>query len=358
MSSLQPVHHVFDSAEAMLDGANLSSLLGFNVESLTLTPFTGWGLSGGKLSYVDTGRQRLVLKRMSMAYDWPMFYTNDLLCRSITLWEYGLLSRLPPQVEHGMVAASRDGDGWALLLEDLSGRFFRDNRSIPGLIEISLDGLAHLHSTFWEEPSLQHPSLGLSTPSTLLELMKASTADAYPEWSEHILHRIVRIGWEILPDLVGREAGGILETLYHDTQPLLDAISAYPVTLLHGDAFTRNMALSADGRLALLDWQLANPGLMTIELAYCLDGWRGNVDPGSEALRAYYRANLERALGTTFDDDVWHRMVMLGVCVQCLRMGAVTAYWWKEGESDYRPAWERCVTNYCGALLWFAETYL
>src|SRR5262245_30053942 len=119
MSNLEPKYTLFDSVEQMLAPETLSQLLHKTVTHVEIQPMNGHsGLAGGQLSYVNTDAGQLVLKRMSITSDWVMFASNDHQCRSIKLWQYGLLDQLRPHLEHKIIACSRDGQDWAMLMDD------------------------------------------------------------------------------------------------------------------------------------------------------------------------------------------------------------------------------------------------
>ena len=74
---------------------------------------------------------------------------TDHHCRSVGLWQYGILDQLQPTVDHAILSCARDGDGWAILMRDLSpnllGQVARETE-----IKFFLDTLATIHATFWE----------------------------------------------------------------------------------------------------------------------------------------------------------------------------------------------------------------
>src|SRR5512138_2955716 len=163
MSNLEPKDSVFDSVEQMLAPNALSESLSKPVAYVDVHPMNGHsGLAGGRLSYVNTNIRRMVLKQMTMKSDWVMFTSNDHVCRSVMLWQYGLLDQLHPHVEHKILACSKDGEGWAILMEDLTGNVYAWDKPIPpGLVSTFLDTLARIHATFWNDPCLNDERLGL-----------------------------------------------------------------------------------------------------------------------------------------------------------------------------------------------------
>jgi hypothetical protein len=93
----------------MLLPDTLSSLLSKPVSVVECRPISNHnGMAGGRLSYVDTDNGRYLLKSMSIYTDWLMHGSEDRRGRSVTLWQYGLLDRLRPHVEHHTIACAHD----------------------------------------------------------------------------------------------------------------------------------------------------------------------------------------------------------------------------------------------------------
>ena len=125
-------------------------------------------LSGGTLEWIDGDgpeRRRYVLKRFSHRTDWVMRATGDLQGRAVQAWRSGLLDRLPDAIVHGYLGCAQDGDGWAILLEDLSGSLIPSG-DVPVTVEqqsILLEGFASLHDRFWAQPEAAPPEQGFCT---------------------------------------------------------------------------------------------------------------------------------------------------------------------------------------------------
>ncbi len=117
-------HMLFASIDEMLAPETLSEWEGRPVNSVRCLPFNMEdSYSGSRFSRVvtndGTGSQYFV-KHISLAWDWVMRNSDDYRCRSVRLWQYGLLDRLLPEIEHGIVACAYEGDGWAVLMRDIS----------------------------------------------------------------------------------------------------------------------------------------------------------------------------------------------------------------------------------------------
>ncbi len=332
---LKTKYTVFDNIEAMLAPETLSYLLSKTITRVEVQPMNGHGgLAGGHLSYVNTDAGRLVLKRMSMETDWIMFSSDDRLCRSVTLWQYGLLDRLLPHAEHKIMTCARDGNGWAILMHDLTGSTFTWADPIaPEIVPTFLDLLAHLHATFWDESDLAHPALGLCSPATLLDQSALPMANSHLDFRTSPIPEWVREGWKILPELLEPNLFQPMHDLIENPQPLFEALQRYPRTLLHGDYRIENFAYHAE-RPILLDWQEASFTLMTTDLAWLVkNGYVHDVMSREQAIN-YYRTRLERYLGQTFDDADWQAMLDLGCCLDTLRTVGFHAFFYQNAQDS------------------------
>ena len=109
---LEAKHQVFSSVEEMLMPEALSHLLAKQVKHVEVQPMNGHrGLAGGQLSYVNTNDGRLVLKQLSIESDWIMYASADQWCRSVTLWQYGILDQLLPHAEHKIITCRGTAKG-------------------------------------------------------------------------------------------------------------------------------------------------------------------------------------------------------------------------------------------------------
>jgi hypothetical protein len=341
----EPQHTVFDSVEEMLAPETLSELLFKPVTRVDCQPMNEHsGLAGGQLSYVEIDVGRLVLKRMSIASDWIMFASADEQCRSVTLWQYGLLDQLCPQLEHEIIACSRNKDDWAILMHDLTGYVFTWDRPMaPELVPDFLDALARLHATFWSDPRLNDPLIGLCDSAQLLDQTSLPMAQKHTNLSMGVIPEWVRGGWAVMEALLDPDTFTHLKSLIENPQPLFEALSRYPYTLLHGDFRAANLA-HPDQPVAF-DWQEATRSLMTIDLAWFIKEDCIQDAMGQAQAIGLYRNCLEMYLNRRFDDPEWQAMVDLGYLVDALRSTCFSAYWYKHTDDpNDRPRLEMEVT--------------
>ena len=339
MSTLKPKYTLFDGIQQMLAPETLSDLIAHPVRRVEIQPMNGHsGLAGGQLSYVDTDAGRFVLKRMSVASDWIMFASNDFRCRSVTLWQYGLLDRLLPHLEHKILAGARDCEGWAILMDDLTGHVYSwDSPMPPGLAPVFLDQLARIHAAFWNNPQLKDPRLGLCSLEQLLNQTSLPMTQKYQHLTMGVIPEWVRDGWKVMEELLDRDVFLAMQNLSEAPQPLFDALSGYPFTLLHGDYRSENLA--HPNHPVALDWQESTCSLMTIDLAwFAKNGYVRDTFGEAQAIR-YYRERLESNLKGAFDDLEWQAMVDLGYLVDALRSTCFAAYWYEHADREESRQW-------------------
>lgn len=343
---LQLQYTLKSSVEDMLSPEVLSKLLKKNVTRVHCQPLNGHsGLAGGQLSYVNTNVGRYVLKRMSIASDWIMFASADEHCRAVRLWQYGLLDQLRPQLEHKIIACARAGADWAILMHDLTGHTYSwDKPMPPALVPVFLDRLARLHASFWNDPRLHDPRLGLCDTAQWLDQLFLDKAQQHVGQSLGVLPAWITEGWEVMPQLLEADVFAHMRQLVKQPQPLLAALTKYPFTLLHGDYRAENMAYLKPDQPVIFDWQNATRSLMTIDLAWFVYNGYVRDTLGQQPAISYYRERLEAYLTARFDDTAWQAMVELGFLVNALSVTCIAAYWYKHDASPEGRSWnERAV---------------
>lgn len=330
MPNLEPKYTLFDSVEQMLAPERLGKLLSQPITHVEIQPLNGHsGLAGGRLSYVNTDTGRLVLKQMSIHSDWVMFASNDQVCRSVTLWQYGLLDQLQPHMQHKIIACSRDGQGWAILTHDLTGYCYAwDKPMAPELVTAFLDVLAGIHATFWNDPCLHDEFLGLCDTVNIIDQTSPIKAKKHQGQNMGVLPGWIRGGWEVMEELLEPDVFRQMLRLIESPQPLVEALSRYPHTLLHGDYRAENLAYH--GTPVIIDWQEATHSLMTIDLAWFVKNGYVRETIGQVQAVSYYRNRLETYLDQQFEDIEWQAMLALGYLVDALRATCFSAYWYKQ----------------------------
>jgi hypothetical protein len=338
----QPMpHELFSSLDEMLAPTTLSELEGRPIHYVRCLPFKSEdSLSGNRFLKVitdDSTSSHYIVKRMSIAWDWLMRATGDEHCRSVRLWQAGLLDRLPPTIDHAIVACAKDGEGWAILMHDVGAGLVPYARFSQELNEQFLTAQAQLHVAFWQAPDLEEPTLGLSTFRQIYTMLSPQTGYREADVPE-IIPRQIPEGWELFKTLVSEDVAEIVMGLLEEPQPLCDALDRYPRTLVHGDWRNPNLARlpGAPERTVLLDWQFATAGAPAIDLTRYLAVNSPLLPAGKDEAIEFYRRQLAHGLGDGYDESWWQPQLELGLLGSFLQSGwsfalDATAQW---GELD------------------------
>ncbi|MCC7368424.1 MAG: phosphotransferase [Chloroflexi bacterium] len=336
---MTPAHTLHASLDDLLSIQALRQIEGRDVRAVHRRPFVSpyGGVSGNRFLAVesvgvDGARHAYVVKRTATAWDIIMRATGDTACRERLIWQSGLLDNLPPAVGHTVAAAATDGDGWALLLRDITEQMHPCQRwPSPGWERLAdaeltafLDGLAALHATFWLDERLRRPELGLCALPWLYGSFSPATV-ARESGSPHGLVVILRQGWGQLEAEATPELTRLVRTLQADPRPLCAALEQYPWTLAHGDPNCKNFGLEmgAQPRLLLLDWQLVNRAPPAIDLVFFLSLFSDVLPVSYETVIERYRGLLAARLGDRFAEAWWQPQLDLAFLGHFLRFGAL-----------------------------------
>ena len=234
-------------------------------------PLDHSGNSGAALERVVLGDgTRLIAKRVGPGADWLGRVTND-RGRTALLWEAGAFERMPAELDHGIESVVEDGEGWWVVMRDLSATFLDEDRRISRAESRRvLDAAAAMHATF--------SGVVPDGPATLTDRIgMASLAVAEAERSgPDLLPKQLDAAWDAFAESVPQDVAGQVMKAVRDPSLLPGRLeSTGPLTLLHGDLRDENLGLT-DDRIVLLDWDLATAGTPTVEFAWylCHDAWR------------------------------------------------------------------------------------
>jgi len=296
------------------------------------------GKSGARLERVVIGGQRYVLKHLDLAADWTVRAAGDLRGAPLTLWERGILARLPGCFNQPIVgvvpepgAGPGPSGGCALLMHDVSPWLVPATDAVLPLDQHLrfLRHMAALHAAFWdcgpecEVVPAMHRYLELSP------WMAAAEAEL---GSDHLVPRLAGQGWRLLAE-VAPAAAAVVTPLAYDPGPLVDALAATPQTFVHSNWKLDNLGTDGQGRTVLLDWEQPGRGAALSDLAWYLAINCRRLPQAKEAAIAAYRAALERhGIGT---GPWWDRQLAL-----CL-LGALVQFGWEKalGGYDDELAW-------------------
>jgi hypothetical protein len=192
--------------------------------------------------------------------------------RAITaeLWRAGVLQRLPASIETGIVDVEPDGEGWRILMRDLSDALLAPEGPISRERHREvMAAAAAMHAAFrgerFEGAITLERHLGISSPA-LAEVERAGS-DVIPKQLE--------TAWEAFAQAADDDVAQAVLAGLADPGPLAAALRAGGTTLVHGDLRDDNLGF-LDGRVVLLDWDIAGEGTPALEVAWylCHDAWR------------------------------------------------------------------------------------
>jgi hypothetical protein len=234
-------------------------------------PLDHAGNSGAALERVVLGDgTRLVAKRVGPGADWLGRVTND-RGRTALMWQAGAFERMPRELDHGIEAVVEDGDGWWVVMRDLSDTFLGEDRRISRAESRRvLDVAAAMHAEFaGDVPD------GPASLTDRVGMASFPVADAERS-APDLLPKQIEAAWDALAESVPEDVAAELMPAVRDPSLLpANLESTGPLTLLHGDLRDDNLGLTED-RVVLLDWDLAAAGTPTVEFAWylCHNAWR------------------------------------------------------------------------------------
>jgi hypothetical protein len=240
-------------------------------------PLTHAGQSGTSLErLVLVDGRRLVVKRLSGG-DWIARVTHD-GGREAALWTDGVLARMPPEIDHAVLAAGREGRGTWLLMRDVSEDLLPPDRRLTR--EESrrlLVTFAAMHRRFADERidgacSLEDRIM-IAAPATV-----AGEVDGVD-----YLPKMLAVGWELFAEAVPEDVATAVFGAVEDPKPLARELARCAPTLIHNDLRGANLGLLSE-RTIVLDWGMAGTGPCELDFAWYLfvNGWR--IDATREQL--------------------------------------------------------------------------
>jgi hypothetical protein len=230
----------------------------------------GGGNSGAELERVTLpDGSPGIAKRVVPRGDWLGRVAGG---RAITaeLWQAGVLQRLPESIETGIVAVEPEGDGWRILMRDLSAALLPADGPISRERHREvMAAAAAMHAAFRGERFE-----GAITLEGHLEISAPAVAEAERAGSD-VIPKQLETAWEAFAQAADDDVAQTIVANLADPGPLARALRAGGTTLVHGDLRDDNLGF-LDGRVVLLDWDIAGEGTPALEVAWylCHDAWR------------------------------------------------------------------------------------
>jgi hypothetical protein len=301
--------------EDLTDQPGLEAIVG-PIAAIDRRPFSSGGFSGSSFEKITVTlssgtTQQFVLKQTRLADDWFSQRTSDPVGREAALLDEPSLSRVWDSFACPYRAYAIDDGAIGLLMDDLAGHLFPDERKpIPVLHEdLVVGSLAEMHATFWEPDELTMPWLlmpvhyfGMMGPGGHVEDARAAPPEG--------IRQAMQDGWETalneLPSLVAAQ-------IVLPPEVLADQWTHLPRTLLHGDMKIANLAVFPDQRVAAVDWAFVGHAPGTFEVGWYLAVNASRLARLKDHFVAWYRYRLEEALGGKIDDRLWKEMILAGL---------------------------------------------
>ena len=243
----------------------------------------GQGYSGAKLERVVLADGTvLVVKRISQEYDLAMKLTHD-TGRAAQLWISGVLDRLPPVIDHAILAAEPDGDGWIIVMRDVSDALLPRSRVLSRAENYRIfEAAAAMYETFRGE----HIE-GLCTLTDHYALLSPATATR--EWSSNPLMQFVGHGWQLFADVMPEDVATPVFAILDRPGLLARQLEGCETTLIHGDFWLANLGLTSD-HVVMLDWGLAAAAPPAVDFAAYLAQSGSSIAATHEQLLDDFRA--------------------------------------------------------------------
>ena len=190
-----------------------------------------------------------------------------------------------------------DGDAIALLMPDLSRELIAWEDAVDdATVDVVLDAVARLHAMPWADyrptsPDWDWPWCPLRER---LLLLSRPSAEGYRVDALAVADRFLA-GWDAFDRQAPTAARELIERLSADAAPLLDALGRLPKTGLHGDLKLANVAPLADGRIALIDWQMMSLAPVAVELGWLLVSNSSSLRRRPDEVMAAYHRSAVRA---------------------------------------------------------------
>lgn len=285
------------------------------------------GKSGARMERVVIDGEPYVAKWLDARTDWTMRAVGDLGCKTLQLWQAGLLDALPDCISQPIVAvavepeATFGGYGTVLLMHDVGAYLVPEGDDpIPEAQHRSfIEHMAAMHARFWD-----FDDRWLLTP-VVNRFFETSPWVADTElalgWTDVPVPRLIGEGWRRFPALAPEIADLVL-ALAHDPTPLATAVEATPLTLVHGNWKLGNLGTDAAGRTVLFDWESPGPGPACGELAWYLALNCARLPVSKEATIDCYRGALEAHGIDT--EPWWDRQLALSL------LGILVMFGWEK----------------------------
>ena len=253
--------------------------------------------SGAEFELLTIHGRPCFLKVLDVESDWIMRVTGNTDHWEYKVWRAGIYHRLPPVIDHTIIAMALDTTGGAtrlgILMDDVSSSLVPPGDDVVAVE--THDGfvrhMAQMHATLWGWSD----DLGLCPMANRIRFFSPETIA--PELlADQVPGPVAAAdaGWKRLAG-IDADLSGFIEGIHDDPSALVEALAETPATFVTGDWKMGNLGRHADGRTVLVDQAYPGeaPGLYDLLWYVALNRMRLPVS--KEATIDAYRAGLEDA---------------------------------------------------------------
>lgn len=225
-------------------------------------PFAGeWGRTGATFERGKLADGTPVVIKFVRQQDWVVRASGG-VSHVADLWRAGTFDRVPPVIDHAILAVEEHGDGWVILMRDVGDAMLAEGSVVDhGQSRRILAAADALHAAFYEQDVPGEDLLRRYETMTPRGAARFGT-------EQSVTPLIVR-GWERFPEVAPPDVCAAMSAILDDPSGLAAAMRSRPCTLIHGDLRLHNIGLTGD-RVVLIDWEVAGPGPPAIDVAWYL----------------------------------------------------------------------------------------
>ena len=269
-----------------------------------------------------------------------MHATDDQNWRAISIWQHGLPDLLPEEIHHGIIGCTVDGDGYGILMENLSDTLQDDG--MPISLEdhqFILESMARYHATFWMRSELSEDKYNLSKPEGFFTHTSPIKARQFQKYYPPFVYEMITKGHQALSGSIHPDLSKVTDRIVRDPEQFCQKLSEYPYTLVHSDVRRANLGIQdgTESKLVMLDWARPTATVSGVDLIYYLKSLNLSHLPTSiEASIDHYQHSLAGLLGDRYDASWWEPQLELSMLGVFATMGCFGAYFVAHSDSEER----------------------
>ncbi len=292
--------------QRVVDGASREPQRRLLDTAIERSPLAADGKSGAVLERVRLADGRiLVVKHVNARRDWIMRAAGD-FGRVAGLWSAGVFARLPAMIDHAVVGVEPEGDGWAVVMRDVSDALFADDRRLSRADgRRLLAATAELHAAFRGE----RVPRALTRLAALYRFLSPRAVQRYAAEAE--VPRLALRGWARFAELVPADVAAAVAEIHERPEALAERLCRRGCTLVHGDLKRANLGFLEE-RVVVLDWgSLTAWAPAAVDFAWFVAVNGAAIDASQDELLADARS----AAGADHDEEAL-RLALLGALAQ------------------------------------------